>query len=192
MRQTDKTKFGRAIREGSQICVYFWLLWVHSIDKVATYVAQEEKIMAPTGTRQPAGQIQLFVSVANSEHRARSFAYEESVADSELGQQVEYLWQRPDGLQSLNYLWSWPFQKVSADPCFRSLLPPEQNYHKNLDGNAISILLEWSMRNELYCRRCNCSWCVCVSIHYSPTHRWSIHRSNWAITIKSSYLWYFA
>ena len=91
MRQTDKTKFGRAIREGSQICAYFWLLWVHSIDKVATYVAQEEKIMAPTGTRQPAGQIQLFVSVANSEHRARSFAYEESVADSELGQQVEYL-----------------------------------------------------------------------------------------------------
>ena len=138
------------------------------------------------------GSNPAFVSVANSEHRARPFAYGESVTDSELGWQVEHLWQRPDGLQSLNYLWSWPFQKMSADPCSRSLLPPEQNYHKNLDGNVISILLKWSMRNELYCRRCNCSWCVRVSIHYSPTHRWSIHRPNWAITIKSSYLWYFA
>lgn len=62
VRQTDKTNFGRAISEGSQI---------HSIDKVATCAAQEEKIMAPTGTRQPTGQIQLFVSVANSEHRVR-------------------------------------------------------------------------------------------------------------------------
>lgn len=78
----DKTKFGRAISEGPQI---------HSIDKVATCALQEEKIMVPTGTRQPEGQIQLFVSVANSEHRARSFAYEESVADSELGRQVEFL-----------------------------------------------------------------------------------------------------
>lgn len=124
------------------------------------------------------GSNPAFVSVANSEHRARPFAYGESVTDSELGWQVEHLWQRPDGLQSLNYLWSWPFQNMSADPCSRSLLPPEQNYHKNLDGNVISILLKWSMRNELYCRRCNCSWCVCVSIHYSPTHHWSIHRPN--------------
>lgn len=34
------------------------------------------------------------------------------------------------------------FSEMSADPCFRSLLPPEQNYHKNLDGNVISILLK--------------------------------------------------
>lgn len=36
----DKTKFGRAISEGPQI---------HSIDKVATCAALEEKIMAATG-----------------------------------------------------------------------------------------------------------------------------------------------
>ena len=112
----------------------------------------------------------------------RLFAYVLSTAVSELGQQVKQLWQRPDGLQTLKYLWPWPFQKMFANPCFRSLLPPEQNYYKNLDGNILSILLKLSRRNELYCRRYNCSWCVCVSIllltHTSLVHPQNTEQSN--------------
>lgn len=110
------------------------------------------------------------------------FAYLLSMAVSELGQQAKQLWQRPDGLQTLKCFWPWPFQKMFANPCFRSLLPPEQNYYENLDGNIFSILLKLSRRNELYCRRDNCSCCVCVSIllltHTPPVHAQSTEQSS--------------